>query len=343
MNGLFRGAPGRELFLALVCLGIFAIGAYANGAAAKSGPLFRYVFEKTGREAYAAKPQHRKIQDAKKGIIVQMIGYVYLEPHTDTYPLYGLKRMVLGEPAHTFFTANEAEYQKMVATGQWKSYYDDSPIVCYVRTQAGKDLRAAYRFTQTNVQGDEPRLRFQGAEYDQWAKLDGVKFNSAPDFYIWKDKPVPLMVVGTMNTVPVGVIAGMNFIDLGLRKALYDNTKSGYKLDPSNPYATPGGVLTLYRSNGKSCTPTECEFRLGFYLNRNKADKEFTTVVAISGGVTTVQNSVVFPKGAKSASLTLPVVLKTGKTALTVSLKPYDPKSEINESNNSFIVLVEVK
>lgn len=337
MRKLFRGTPGRELFLALVCLVLFAIGAYANNGAAQSGMLFRYVSENTGSEVYAAKGAHRKVMDAKNKMIIQTLGYVYLAQEKGTVPLYGLKKMILGQPAQVRFTASEAEYQKLMTSGQkWQPYFDDTPVIAYVSKEGGNSMVPAYRFVQTNVLTGQPRYRFEGAEYDQWKKLPGVDFHNVPDFYIWKDKPAPLLISGgTMTTTPGTIAAVAGMTDQSIRMALYNNGKDSKSINTKNGATFSGQALVIKSSEALTCDAARCLVNLGWFVDRNQIDNELKTFVSVTGGHTDTGAYATFPKGEASVPMVVTVPLKFGLNHIALQIKPEKTGDDINTKNNT--------
>ncbi len=350
LSTIRRGKVKRNIgiFLLSNVVSILVIGgaylcAGVSVSAQKSAPLFRYVFSKTGREVYAAKPEHRKIQDGKvkSGDIVTLLGYVYIEKAPDTYPLFGLKKLVLGTPALVRFTIDAKEYEDLVGTksgesGKWEPYYEDTPIVGFVRTMAGNKLLGAYHFTQPGVEDDQPRIRIEGKELKQWKALKGVKFNGAPSFYIWKDKPVIetiIPIITPVINIPKGV-----FLDQSVRPALYENGKNGYAIDATRAFAGPGKPLVLSAKDALSCTPDGCKFNLGWFVMRNKNEGTLSTYATVSSSLKIIGNSIVFKPGERSRSMVFGVPLKYGSNTLTVSIKPYKTGDDIDKSNNSFTV-----
>jgi hypothetical protein len=329
----FRVTPGRELLMGLVIAVLFALGTYAK--AAEATPLFRYVSEKSGTESYAARPEHRKIQDAKKDMIIQMMGYVYLSQQKGTVPLYGLRRNVAGGPMQTRFTASEAEYQELMTSGQWKSYFANSPVICYVNKGSGKSLLGAYRFTQTNVSGDEPRYRFEGKELAQWKQLPNMKFNASPDFYIWKDKPSSLLIGGvTMTTDPglIGAVAGIT--DQTIRMALYNNGKDSKSINTKNGATYSGQALVIRSSEAVTCDADRCLVNLGWFVDRNQIDAELKTFVSVTGGHSDTGAYATFAKGNASVPMVVTVPLKFGLNHISLEIKPEKAGDDINLKNN---------
>jgi len=311
--------------------------------------LFRYVSEKTGREVYALKNSQRKVMDdkaAKGGWIVQQLGYAYAEQRAGTTALYGLILTELGgSPARVLFTFSETEYKNLTSKKspkKWKPYFSDSPIVAYVLLDGGENRLGAHYFTTKGAVDDDPRIRFEGGEYEKWKALPNTQyFSGGPSFYIWKDEPTPALITsvfGPVLNIPKGV-----FLDQSVRPALYENGKNGYEIDASRAFAGPNKPLTLYSKDALSCTPDGCEFNLGWFVMRNQDNGTLSTYGTATVNGKIIGNSLGFKKGERSRSLVLGIPIKYGSNKIVVRLKPYKTADDIDKSNNTFTVEVILK
>lgn len=337
-----------RLIISVAVLAFCAGGAIAVTPAegAKSGPIFRYVFKKTGGEVYAATSADRKKFDSSKNIeLIQMLGYVFTEPAQGTVPLIQMARVKLNGPTEYRLITNAAMVEYLQTINQpgfskWKPYPSTDGIVGYVSKTGGKSMLGAYAFTQSNVNGDGPRYRVEGKEYDQWKKLPGVVFESVPSFYIWNTKPAELLLAGVILTPGVNIIQGVAFTDQSLRFALYENGKNGMVVDTTRHYATPTKPLVLYRKDALNCKPDGCEFNFGFFVMRNKSGSTLDTYVITYQPNYQAGNSTQFGANDKSKGMVLPIPIKNGDNFIEVKIKPYHANEDTNAANSSFKVKV---
>lgn len=332
----------RALGISIAAVIVFIAGAVMPANAQEMSGLYRYVL-KSGGEVYAAKYAGRKKLDAIKNIeLVQQVGFVYIEPAEGTVPIYSLRKLNVDGPPDYHLTVVKDFYnflQQQKDGGGWKPYPEDKGIIGYVRLDGFDEGHAAYAFQNSNNINGLPRYRIGGKEVKDWKNADKLAvFEKQPDFWVWKDKFVPV-ITGEVK-IPIK-LPNPKQHDLGLRKVLYHNGKSKV-LSGQSPYGTPDKPLVLSRKDALSCTPKQCTFNLGFYVTRDIVSEKFSTYAMVTGGPAMVGNSVVFPDDAKSASLVLGVAVKDGTSVLTVTLKPYDAKNETNLDNNSFKITVQL-
>lgn len=329
--------------LALVISAVFA----GSASAQEMSGFFRFV-TKSGGEVYAARWEGRKELDSMKNVeLVQQLGYIYTEKAEGTVPLYSIRKLNLnGESPQYMITTSWVSYKSLISPKNklgWKPYPQDDGIIGYVAEKDSGDsnMLGAYGFRQpTNEK--YLRYRIEGKELNQWKNMPNTKFESKPAFHIWKEKPMPI-ITGTVKD-PVIKFPLLGTVDIGFRKAMYNNGNSGYPVNTQAPYGTPDKPLVLSRKDAVSCTFAGCKFNFGFLLTRSTDTEHLNTYAMLTGASPgTLGNSAVFKKGSKVASLIISGTIKDGDNMLTVTLKPNDPKKEYNDENNSFTVKVVLK
>lgn len=328
--------------LALIISAVFA----GSASAQELTGFFRYV-TKSGGEVYAARWEGRKELDSMKNTeLVQQLGYIYAERAEGTVPLYSLRKLNLnGESPEYMITTSWVSYHSLISPKNklgWKPYPQEDGIIGYVSEKdgGGDNVLGAYGFRQGKNQ-KYPRYRIEGKELNQWKNMPETKFDSKAAFHIWKEKTA--FITGTVKD-PLLKFPLLGQVDIGFRKAMYNNGNSGFPVNTQAPYGTPDKPLVLSRKDAISCNFGGCKFNFGFLLTRTTDDEHLSTYAMLSGASPgTLGNSTSFKKGSKVTSLIISATVKDGDNMLTIKLKPNDPSKEINDENNSFTVKVVLK
>lgn len=325
--------------LALIVSAVFA----GSASAQELTGFFRYV-TKSGGEVYAARWEGRKELDSMKNTeLVQQLGYIYTEQAEGTVPLYSIRKLNLDGPPEYMITTSWVSYKSLISPKNklgWKPYPQDDGIIGYVSEKGGNNMVGAYGFRQ-GPNKKYPRYRVEGKELEQWKSMPDSKFDSKPTFHIWKEKFT--LITGTIKD-PVIKLPLLGMVDIGFRKAMYNNGNSGFPVNTQAPYGTPDKPLVLSRKDAVLCNNTGCKFNFGFLLTRSTDTEHLNTYAMLSGAYPGILgNSAVFKKGSKVANLLIGATIKDGDNMLTIKLKPADPSKEINDENNSFTVKVILK
>lgn len=124
--------------------------------------------------------------------------------------------------------------------------------------------------------------------------------------------------------------------DLSLRAAIYFTGKKADKIDlKTDKYVTPGGSITIKKSDAIKCEGNRCTFNLGVIVFRDNGVGQLSTYALIKNlGVIETGNTVFFQDGEKIKQAIYPVTLVVGYNRLTAEVDPAKKIAESNEGNN---------